>query len=179
MSETKQQVPAKISHNSNQKEIEVNSSTFCLCNDTNNILFAVFCYAFQKHWPKLPPLLEAVWMHGVVMPVVSAKILFTESLCKYCGLRKQPKFCKATAGFPDTYLPTPRVQKPGDILKSLHCMNIIFDNVSIIFKNHLKAFQMFPTSRTARKKTAPTFYHVLFNLIGWFLTNYNNHSLNI
>ena len=35
MSETKQQVPAKISHNSNQKEIEVNSTTFCLCNNTN------------------------------------------------------------------------------------------------------------------------------------------------
>ena len=63
------------------------------------------------------------------MPVVSAETLFTESLCQYCGLRKQPKFCKATAGFPDAYLPTPTVQKPGDILKSLHCMNVIFDNV--------------------------------------------------
>ena len=93
-------------------------------------------------------------MHGVVMPVVSAKTLFTESLCKYCGLRKQLKFCTATACFPDTYLPTPRVQKPGDILKSLHRINIIFDNVWIISKNHLKAFRIFPTSRKACENCA-------------------------
>ena len=28
-----------------------------------------------------------------------------------------------------SYLPTPRVQKSGDIEKSLHCENVIFDNV--------------------------------------------------
>ena len=89
-----------------------------------------------------------------LMPMISPETLFTESLCKYRSLRKQPKFCKDTAGFPDAYLPTPRVQKPGDILKSLHWMNVIFDNVWIISKNHLKAFWMFLTSRTACKNRA-------------------------
>lgn len=117
-------------------------------------MFAVFCYAFQKHWPKLPPILEAVWMYGIVMPMVSPETWFTESLCKYCSMRKQPKFWKATAGFPDAYLPTPEVQKPGDVLKSLHCMNVIFDNVWIISKNHLKAIRMLLTSRTACKNRA-------------------------
>ena len=50
---------------------------------------------------------------------------------------------------PNTYLPTPQVQKSGDILKSLHCKNIIFDNVWILSENHPKAFWMFLTSITA------------------------------
>ena len=50
---------------------------------------------------------------------------------------------------PNMYLPTPRVQKSGDVLKSLHCKNIIFDNVRILSENHPKAFRMFPMSITA------------------------------
>ena len=50
---------------------------------------------------------------------------------------------------PNTYLPTPGVQKSGDVLKSLHCKNIIFDNVWILSENHPKAFRMFLTSITA------------------------------
>ena len=50
---------------------------------------------------------------------------------------------------PNMYLPTPGVQKSGDVLKSSHCKNIIFDNVWILSENHPKAFRMFLTSITA------------------------------
>ena len=57
--------------------------------------------------------------------------------------------------YSSTYLPTPRVQKFGDIQKSLHCKNVIFDNVSIILsESHAKAFQMFPMLITALENFA-------------------------
>ena len=49
---------------------------------------------------------------------------------------------------PSTYLPTPRVQKSGDVYKSLHCKNVIFYNVWKLSEIPPKAFRMFSTSIT-------------------------------
>ena len=55
-----------------------------------------------------------------------------------------------------SYLPTPRVQKSGDIKKSLHCKNVIFDTSEYSLKITRRPSEC-SQRRKQRAKTAPTF----------------------
>ena len=53
---------------------------------------------------------------------------------------------------PSTYLPTPTVQKSGDIYKSLHCKNVTFYNVWKLSENHPKVFGNVPDVDNSMQK---------------------------
>ena len=55
-----------------------------------------------------------------------------------------------------SYLPTPRVQKSGDIKKSLHCKNVIFDTSEYSLKITRRPSEC-SQCRKQCAKTAPTF----------------------
>ena len=75
------------------------------------------------------------------------------------------------------YLPTPGVQKSGEVQESLHCKNVIFNNVWMLSKNHQKAFQMFSTSITAWENRA-NFLPCIVQF-DWLNSDQLWHSLNI
>ena len=78
---------------------------------------------------------------------------------------------------PSTYLPTPRVQKSGDVYKSSHCKNVIFYNVQKLSEIPLKAFRMFSTSITVCKNHTNFLPSIV--QFDWLISNQLLYSLNI
>ena len=74
------------------------------------------------------------------------------------------------------YLPTPRVQKSGDVKKSLHCKNVIIDNVWILSENHPKTFRMFLTSITVWENRANFLACIV--QFDWLISDQLRYSLN-
>ena len=77
------------------------------------------------------------------------------------------------------YLPTPWVQKSGDVKEIIVLYECHFRQCLNILRKSPEGLPKVPDDhlrydwRKQRAKTAPTFCHVLRNLIGCFLTNYD------